>query len=461
MSQPARESPSSSRPARSSVLTGLPPAVLFGGYGLVCLGPLISAVLQGLPMRGLFRELSAGLVMVGYVMMLLQFLLSGRFAWLSGRIGIDRTMRFHQLTGWAILAFIVLHPLLYAAPRLLPEPADALAVLNRMFASPNLRSGVIAWWLTILVVLMGVFRDRLPIRYEAWRLSHGLGAIAIALFGTHHTLAVGTYSADAWLAAFWIVATMAAIGSLLHVYVIKPLMQLRSPYRVVSNRKIADGIWEVAVEPERRPAPPFASGQFVWLNLGHSAFSLTEHPFSISSAPHALPRIEFAIKQSGDFTDRIGEIPVGTRAYLDGPHGTFTLAGRASEPVLFIAGGVGFAPVMGMLRQLRAERFAHPLRLIYANRVETQILYRDEIEVLRKALDFDVIHVLSEPPAGWSGPVGQLTPDVLGRCLDSLEDRPWLVFVCGPPAMMTSVERTLIARGIPRARIVSERFKYD
>ncbi|MFN4018880.1 MAG: hypothetical protein ACK4JB_26335, partial [Reyranella sp.] len=349
----------------------------------------------------------------------------------------------------------------YAAPRLLPEPADALAALNRMFASPTLRSGVIAWWLTILVVLLAVFRDRLPIRYEVWRLSHAIGAIAIAVFGTHHTLTVGTFSADRWLAVFWVAATATAIGSVVHVYVIHPLMQLRSPYRVVSNRKIADGIWEVAVEPERGSAPPFAAGQFVWLNLGPSAFSLTEHPFSISSAPHALPRIEFAIKQSGDFTNRIGDIAVGTRAYLDGPHGTFTLNGRESGPVLFIAGGVGFAPVMGMLRQLRAERCSHPVRLIYANRVETQILYRDEIDALRHVLDFDVIHVLSEPPSGWSGPVGQLTPDVLGRCLDTLEDKPWLVLVCGPPAMMTSVERSLVARGVPRARIILERFKYE
>lgn len=461
MTQSSRDGAAPAGPAGTPHPRGLPPLVLFAGYGLICLAPLISAGLQGLPARSLFRELSAGLVMVGYAMMLLQFLLSGRFAWLSGRIGIDRTMRFHQLTGWAILAFIVVHPLLYAAPRLVPEPADALAMLTGMFASPNLRSGVIAWGLTLLVVLMAAFRDRLPLRYETWRLSHGLGALAIALLGTHHTLEVGTYSADPWLAGFWIAATVAAIASMLQVYLIRPLMQLRFPFRVVSNRRIADGIWEVAIAPERGSAPPFAAGQFVWLNIGHSAFSLTEHPFSISSAPQALPRLEFAIKENGDFTSRIGTVPVGTRAYLDGPHGTFTLAGREAGPLLFIAGGVGFAPVIGMLRQLRAERFPHPVRLIYANRVETQILYRDEIAALQQDLDFEAILVLSEPPAGWTGEIGQLTPEVVGRCLARFGDRPWLAFVCGPPAMMTSVERTLAARGMPRARIVFERFKYD
>ncbi|GIL00606.1 MAG: hypothetical protein BroJett030_05050 [Alphaproteobacteria bacterium] len=72
-----------------------------------------------------------------------------------------------------------------------------------------------------------------------------------------------------------------------------------------------------------------------------------------------------------------------------------------------------------------------------------------------------VYYVLSEPPAGWAGHVGELTPDILNDCLDAIGGDRWLYFVCGPTAMMNSVERTLAARGVPRARIVSERFKYD
>jgi predicted ferric reductase len=435
--------------------------VLFGGYGVLCLLPLILAVLQGQPVRSVFRELSSGLVMVGYVMTLLQFLLSGRFEWLSGRVGIDRTMRFHQVTSWVILAFIVVHPLLYAAPRLVPDPVDALTALSQMFSSQSLRSGVVAWLLMILLVPLALFRDRLPFRYELWRLSHGLFALVIAVFGTHHTLRVGTYSADHWLAAFWIAATILALLAMFRIYVLKPLLQLREPYRVVSNQKVADRMWEVVVEPEQGAAMRFAPGQFVWLNLGHSTFSLTEHPFSISSAPVDRPRIAFTIKESGDFTNRIGNIAPGTRVYLDGPHGNFTLAGREAKGVVFIAGGVGFAPIMGMLRQLKAERYPHPLRLIYGNRVETQILCRKEIDALKEVLDFDVYYVLSEPPAGWTGLIGELTPQVLDKCLATLAGKEWLFFVCGPPPMMNSVERTLSKRGVPGSQIVSERFKYD
>ncbi len=73
---------------------------------------------------------------------------------------------------------------------------------------------------------------------------------------------------------------------------------------------------------------------------------------------------------------------------------------------MFIAGGVGFAPIISMLRQSKAGHYPHPLRLIYGNRVETQILYREEIEALKDVLDFDLYYVLSDPPAGWRRLVG-------------------------------------------------------
>jgi predicted ferric reductase len=444
--------------------SGLPPRVLFAGYVILCLLPLLLAAIQGRPLRAdLFRELSGGLIMVAYVMMLAQFVMSGRFEALTGPAGIDRVMRFHQLATWVILAAVVLHPLLYSVRDLSPDPMNAVGSLHRrFFVATGLRTGVIAFWLTILLVLMAVWRDRLPFRYEWWRLTHGVLAILIALYGTHHTLRVGTYSSGPVLAGFWYLATAAAVLTMAWIYLVKPLLQMRRPYRLAANRRVADGMWELELEPEGgRPPLRYAAGQFAWVNFGHSPFSLTEHPFSMSSAPAQHPRIGFTIKEAGDFTGRIGQVPLGARSYIDGPHGNFIMAGRKATGVVFIAGGVGFAPVMGILRQLKAEGYPRPLRLIYGNRVETQILYRDEIDALSPPLDFEVHYVLSEPPAGWTGLKGDLAPDILARCLDPLSGDDWLYFVCGPPVMITAVDRALRARGVPKARIIEERFKYD
>lgn len=438
----------------------MPAGLLIGLYIGIGLAPLVLASLQGLPSRNVWRELSSGLVMVGFAMLLLQFLLSGRFRSMSGRIGIDITMRFHQLAAWVVLTFILVHPLLYAVPRFTPDPIAAATALQRMFSSPGLRTGVIAWWLLVLLIALAALRDRLPVRYEIWRLSHGLGAAAIAALSAHHTLRVGTYSSDPWLAGFWVVLTALALGSLLQVYVIKPLRKHATPYRLVDNRKVADRTWQLALEAETDQRLQFAPGQFVWLNLGHTPFSLTEHPFSISSAPADPARLEFTIKENGDFTGRIGSVPLGTRAYLDGPHGSFTLPATLPRHAVFIAGGVGFAPILSMLRHLSTKHWPHKLTLIYGNRIEEQILYRDEMKRLQQRLNLTVHLVLSEPPLHWKGPVGELTPRVLRECLRHF-DHDAVYFVCGPTAMMDSVERTLSTAGIPGRQIISERFKYD
>src|SRR5262249_57912027 len=104
---------------------------------------------------------------------------------------------------------------------------------------------------------------------------------------------VAPYGADPLLAGFGRVATAAAVFTMVYIYFIKPLLHLRKPYRLVSNRKVADRMWELVLEPEHGPPMPYAAGQFAWVNLGHSPFSLTLHPLPSSSGPFGQPPIAF------------------------------------------------------------------------------------------------------------------------------------------------------------------------
>jgi NAD(P)H-flavin reductase len=62
-------------------------------------------------------------------------------------------------------------------------------------------------------------------------------------------------------------------------------MQRRRPFRVVSNRQVADRSFELVIRPEHEQSFHSLAGQFVWLKLGRSPFSLTEHPFRSALAP--------------------------------------------------------------------------------------------------------------------------------------------------------------------------------
>ncbi len=437
------------------------PAILIVAYIVVALMPLAIAYAQGFPARPFIDEFSSALAMVAFAMLLVEFLLSGRFRMISGRMGIDVTMRFHQLMARTIVVFLLIHPFIYSTPFGHPLPWDETNQLSLGLSPTTLATGIIAWILLGVLVATGVARDKLPYRYETWRILHGAGAVAIAVAGTHHAIGAGRYSSQPSLELFWLVLTGIAVSTLLVVYVVTPLRQLRNPYRVVSVEKSADKTWTLRIEPQHGDAIDFEAGQFVWLTLGRSPFSITEHPFSISSCPAERPRLSFAIKEAGDFTDTIGTIKPGARAFVDGPHGNLTLSGKRAEGLTLIAGGVGIAPIMSILRELREQGDRRPIRLIYGNRTEEQILYRSELDQMTHDMAFEMHHVLSEPTSAWTGETGILDAPMLMKLLDDVPPTDHLYVVCGPAPMIDHIEKILQGMDVRMNQIISEKFSYD
>lgn len=438
----------------------LHPAVLLTGYVILGVAPIALAWGLDLPPRPFWSEAASGMALVGFAMLLLEFVLSGRFRPISRPAGIDATIRFHQRIALPMTVLLLLHPFLYVTPSGHPLPWDWSGQYRLGLHGGALFTGIAAWLILSVLVVTAIWRDKAPYRYEMWRLSHGLGAALVAGLGAHHAIAAGRYSAHVSIAAFWLAMLALAGAALMVVYVVRPLLKLRNPYRVAWVRRIALKTWEVVVEPVRGSSVAFEAGQFVWLTLDRSPFSVREHPFSIVSAPGEPGRVAFMIKEAGDFTNGIGSIAPGALAYMDGPHGALVLTGRRCRGIVFIAGGVGIAPVLSMLRQLAADGDQRPMKLLYGNRLREQVVYGEELEDLSGRLDLELVHVLSEPPADWCGEVGQLDAPAIARHCDLPDRADWLYVVCGPPPMIDSVENSLSAIGVPARRIVSEKFGY-
>ena len=461
MQQRASAQPRKSDERRRRLLA-VEPAILLGLYVVVVLTPLVLAYMLGYPPRSFRDELSSALAMCAFAALLLEFVLSGRFRSVSGRIGIDITMRMHQLMARSLALFIIVHPFLYttAVPDF-PRPDDVTGQLGLGLTWSSLLTGLVAWIMLLVLTLLAIYRTRLDWSYEAWRLSHGLGAVLVALFGLHHPVHAGRYSSQPVLTGYWYLLVAVALLTVLWVYLVRPWRQSHHLYEVTSVRPIAQKTWEVAIEPRTGHALRFEAGQFVWLKLDRSPYSITEHPFSIASSPSMRPRIEFMIKEAGDTTNRIGTLSVGVRAYMDGPHGALTMAGRSGERIVLIAGGVGLAPLLGILRQLADEGDRRPVLLIYGNKTEAQIAYRDELATLKERLALEVELVLQQVPDGWQGRQGILDRRNLEAYLPADDRAKALYFVCGPSAVIDSVERDLVEIGVPLKQIVSEKFSYD
>ena len=439
----------------------MPALVLGAGYLCVVLLPLGLAWVTGGPPRTILDELASGAGMLAFAIILVEFVMSGRFRTISGRIGMDVTMRVHQLLARTALVLALIHPFLYQTGFTEPRPWDPTRQLSLTSDLESLLTGILAWVLLPTFVMLAIFRDRLDYSYETWRLMHGLGALLIAGLALHHTLHAGRYSQEPLAAGLWIALAAVAAFSLVYVYVLKPLMRARRRWRVKAVEPLAVRTWELTLTPDGHAGLDYRAGQFVWLNVGHSPFSIAENPFSISSCPSDGPDLRFIIKELGDFTNTLGSIDPGTHAYVDGPHGNLIATGHSESGIALIAGGVGIAPLMGILRQLHREGDPRPTALIYGNRIESQIVHGDELEQLARDHGTKVVHVLSEPGPDWQGERGLVDADVIERALGATDARTWLFILCGPPAMIESVEDTLIAAGVPPAQILSERFKYD
>jgi predicted ferric reductase len=200
----------------------------------------------------------------------------------------------------------------------------------------------------------------------------------------------------------------------------------------------------------------FEPGQFAWFAIGRSPFSLTQHPFSLSSSAERRG-VEVAIKALGDFTSRIHELKTGTKVYVDGPHGAFSIDQDEGPGFGLIAGGVGIAGLISMLRTMADRNDIRAVLLFYANLDWDGVAFRDELEQLQHHLNLTLVHVLERPPAAWAGETGYVTADVLARHLPDGYQR-FQYFICGPDPMMDAVEAALLKLGVPGERVHTERF---
>jgi predicted ferric reductase len=435
--------------------------ILIGLYLLVVLAPLGIAWASGLQPRDWRDELGSALGLVAFAAILVEFVLSGRFKSVSRRIGMDLTIRAHQLLARTILMLLLLHPFLYVAPYGSPRPWDPTGRETLLVDGATLASGTLAWLIVFILVVTGIARTQMPYRYETWRLAHGLGAVAVAGLGAHHTLGAGRYSSSAIMSGYWTVLLVVATSALVWVYLLRPLGRMRRPYVIESVRQIADRTWELVVAPKGHAGLAFIAGQFAWLRVGATPFSVNENPFSIATAPAPHGKIGFVIKEVGDFTRSISRLYPGERAWLDGPYGNLIVQGEDIDHIVMVAGGVGVAPFLSILRALALAGDERPVSLVYGNRHQTQIVYPRELSNLAGARNVSVVHVLSEPPPNWSGKTGLIGPALLRDVLGTAPISRGLYLLCGPPGMITAAERALLELGVPSDRIRTERFDYD
>jgi CDP-4-dehydro-6-deoxyglucose reductase len=236
----------------------------------------------------------------------------------------------------------------------------------------------------------------------------------------------------------------------------------RLPYRVETIDRPSHDVAALRLKLPGFEPFEFLPGQYVDILLSGGR----RRSFSMANPPHETGVLELHVRRvpGGDFTARVFDrMKPRDLLRLEGPLGQFYLREDSPRPMIFVAGGTGFAPIKSMLRhwfEASDQADDRPVHLYWGVRAARDLYDSDTARGLaRERPSFSFTPVLSSP-ATEDGPewrTGLVHEAVLA-------DRPDLsghdVYVCGPPPLIEAARRDFQQAGLPDSQLFFDSFDY-
>ena len=180
---------------------------------------------------------------------------------------------------------------------------------------------------------------------------------------------------------------------------------------------------------------------------------ISEAMISITSSPTNKDYMEFSVKKCGCLTEWLHAMEVGQMITVRGPYGrAFPVDTELKgKNLLFIAGGIGLAPLRSVINYVRDNRADYgTVDIVYGSRSKEDLVYYNEIvNEWANVPNFNVHLTIDREQEGWDGHVGfvptyakELNPD-----LDKT------VLMCGPPIMIKFTLQGLMELGFSKEQI--------
>ncbi|NGO46192.1 ferredoxin reductase family protein [Streptomyces sp. YC419] len=382
------------------------------------------------------------------LLLLFQLLLVARLPWLDRRIGMDRLTVWHRWVGFTLLWTLLTHAVLVVLGYATLDDASTTKTFFALAGVPASLLGMLAAAIVVVVAAVSARQVRRRLRYETWHGVHLLLYVALGLAFVHQLQEPTTFKSSAFGMTYWWALWLFAFGALLTGRIVMPLWRnAYHRFEVTAVVPESDDVVSVHVTGRHLDRLPARAGQFcIWRFPGHNHWWLA-NPFSLSAAPDGRT-LRLTAKAVGTTSAGLRNVRVGSRAFVEGPYGAFTALHRTRPGALLIAGGVGITPVRALLE----EEPAGDVVVLYRVRSENDAVLVDEVRTL-VADRGGRLHLLTGRTGETSPP---FEPDSLVALVPDITERD--VYVCGPPAMTSTVLSALRRLKVPRQQVHAERF---
>ena len=205
-----------------------------------------------------------------------------------------------------------------------------------------------------------------------------------------------------------------------------------------------------STDSEGAGAFDYAPGQFVEL----SVVSEGEAPFCLSNSPTRGASLECSIKKVGVVTEVLHESDVGDTVGIRGPYGNgFPVDDLRRKNLLFVAGGIGLAPLRSLINYCLDNRSDFgSIDIVNGARTSRDLVYKDEYEDWESAEDTRLHLTVDCDEENWTCMVG-VVPKVLEELGPSCDNS--VAVVCGPPIMIRYTIPVLLKLGFCKESMIT------
>jgi CDP-4-dehydro-6-deoxyglucose reductase len=229
------------------------------------------------------------------------------------------------------------------------------------------------------------------------------------------------------------------------------------PLRLEEKTLLAADVMRLLLRPPSGDRLQRLAGQYLDVLLPDGK----RRAFSIANAPHTHETLELHIRHvaGGGFTGRVFEtLQPGAVLRVEGPLGTFVPREDSERPLLFVAGGTGFAPVKALIEHFLHLGTRRPITLFWGARRADELYLRALPEHwARTTAGFRFAPVVSDPEFAAGLATGLVHEAVLAQTPDLAGMD---VYMSGPPPMIDAGRRAFVEAGLPEERLYYDSFDY-